>query len=213
VFGMMLTELDRDIMDFADVLHEIAMNITGKALYERLPPERLWEKAEAPVTRLIKLTESLRDKMLTLKPERKYTIEQKCSIVANPLASFQEIIQRKTADPQETTKVALEQLRAAILSGSDLVNLAKEVRNDISPAINEILKLREILVAKDYISSVQIPDSLKIRLTNLIEQTNSLETAVIGLENAVKRVKGRLALLQKEAMRLRFPEERDKEEP
>jgi len=213
VFGMMLTELDRDIMDFADVLHEIATNITGKALYERLPPERLWEKAEAPVTRLIKLTESLREKMLTLKPERKHTIEQKCNIVANPLASFQEIIQRKTADPQETTKVALEQLRAAILSGSDLVNLAKEVRNDISPAINEILKLREVLVAKDYISSVQIPDSLKIRLTNLIEQVNSLETAVIGLENAVKRVKGRLALLQKEAMRLRFPEEKDKEEP
>jgi len=207
---MMLTELDREIMDFADVLHEIATNITGKALYERLPPAQLWKKAEVPVTRLLKLTESLRDKMLTLKPEKKHSIEQRCNAITNPLESFKEIILRN-AEPQESTKLALEQLRSVVLSGSDLLSLAKEIRNAISPAINEILKLREIYVAKDYISSVQVPDALKVRLTNLIEQVNALETAVMGLENALKRVKGRVVKLQKEAMRLRFSEDKSKE--
>ncbi len=200
---MSVEDYGRQLGEFERVLQDIATNIAGGAVFERLPPEELWAKAEGPVTRLRTLAEVFREGMLTLKPERTAAIEGRFEALSHPLSAFKTVLFQKTGDPLANTGLALEQLRKAVAGGSDLLALAKEIRETPSPAIRQILQMREVSESKDYLATVQAPQTLQTRLIILTRHMVALEAALNSLEGALNDVRQRLATLQEESRRFR----------
>ena len=195
----------QQIGEFENALEQVTSAIPRDAVFERIPPKELWSKAEAPVTHLKKLAESFKTSLLILKPERAPTIEQLFEALIQPLNAFEEALFQKSTDPLANTKAALEQLRKAMVGGYDFLILAKEIRKAPSPAIKEILKLKEVYGAKEYISSVPVPETLQIRLTNLIRRVEAMSTSLTNLEKALNSVKRNLHDLQEESLKFRSP--------
>jgi len=193
----------QQIGEFENALEQVTAAIPRDAMFERMPPEELWSKAEAPVTHLKSLVESFKAYLLILKPEKAPTIEQLFEAMTQPLNAFEEALFQKSTDPMANTKAALEQLRKAIVGGYDFLILAKEIRKAPSPAIKEILRLKEVYGAKDYISSIQVPETLQMRLISLIKRVDALSTSLTNLEKALNSVKRNLHDLQEESQKFR----------
>lgn len=193
----------QQIGEFENALEQMTSAIPRDAVFERISPKELWSKAEAPVTHLKSLAESFKASLLILKPEKTPTIERLFEAMMQPLNAFEEALFQKSTDPMANTKAALEQLRKTMVGGYDFLILAKEIRKAPSPAIKEILKLKEVYGAKEYISSVQVPETLQIRLTSLIKRVGALSTSLTNLEKALDTVKENLRSLQEESLKFR----------
>jgi len=193
----------QQIGEFENALEQVTSAVPSDAMFERIPPKELRSKAEAPVTHLKSLAENFKVYLLILKPEKAPTIERLFEAMMQPLNAFEEALFQKSTDSLADTKAALEQLRKAIVGGYDFLILAKEIRKAPSPAIKEILRLKEVYGAKDYISSVQVPETLQIRLTGLIKRVEALSTSLTNLEKALNSVKRNLHDLQEESLKFR----------
>jgi len=193
----------QQIGEFENALEQVTSAIPRDAMFERMPPEELWSKAEAPVTQLKSLAESFKAYLLILKPEKAPTIERLFEAMMQPLNAFEEALFKESTDSLANTKAALEQLRKAIVGGYDFLILAKEIRKAPSPAIKEILKLKEVYGAKEYISSIEVPETLQIRLTSLIKRVEALNISLTNLEKALNSVKKNLHDLQEESLKFR----------
>ena len=200
---MVRKSFGQQIGEFENALEQVTSAIPRNAVFERIHPKELWSKAEAPVTRLKSLAESFKASLLILKSEKAPTIEQLFEAMIQPLNAFEETLFQKSTDPMANTKAALEQLRKAMVGGYDFLILAKEIRKAPSPAIKEILKLKEVYGAKEYISSVQVPETLQIRLTSLIRRVEALSTSLTSLEKALNTVKRNLHDLREESLKFR----------
>jgi len=193
----------QQIGEFENALEQVTSAIPRDAVVEQIPPKELWSKAEASVTHLKSLAESFKAYLLILKPEKALTIEQLFEAMIQPLNAFEEALFQKSTDPMANTKAALEQLRKAMVGGYDFLILAKEIRKAPSPAIKEILKLKEVYGAKEYISSVPVPETLQIKLTSLIRRVEALSTSLTNLEKTLNIVKRNLHDLQEESLKFR----------
>jgi len=210
---MIREDYSQQIDEFERVLQSVATDIAGRAVFERLPPKELWSKAEGHVTTLKNLSEAFRETMLTLKPEKTPVIEQRLEAFSQPLNAFKEILFQETAQVAANSRLALEQLRKAVAGGSDLLVLAKEIRDSPSQAIEAILKLREVYDAKEYLAAVRAPATFRTRLTKLTRHMETLEAAMKNLEKALDEVKERLSVVQEESRKFHSePEEAPAEE-
>ena len=139
---LVLEEFSHRVSELETVLQKVATEIASGALLERVQPMDLWNKSEASVTLLKMLAENCRETMTLLKPEKALAVEQRFRALTQPLNVFRDILFQKTNDPLANSRLAFEQLRKALMEGSDFLILAKEVRANPSPAIQEILQLR-----------------------------------------------------------------------
>jgi len=191
------------IAEFENALEQVAAAIPRDAIFERTPPKDSWTGLEAPIALLKKLAEALKASMLILKPEKTHTIERLFEGIIQPLNAFKETLFQESADPIANSRLALEHLRKAMVGGYDFLVLAKEIRDNTSPAIEEILKLREIYGAKEYISTVPAPETLHMRMIGLVKRAEALDMSLTSLEKALDEVKVNLNKIREESLKFR----------
>jgi len=195
----MITEsFRRDINEFEELLQKIATDITSGVIFERLLPAEIWNRSESSATDLSNLVERIRGNMLLLKPERTSSIEARFKAVVGPLNAFKDVLFQKTGDPVGKARQALEQLRRSVMEGSDLVKLAKEIEGSPSEMISEVLRLREVYGAKEYISAIPVPELVHNRFASLNRQIGSLRSYMSNLEKALAEVKAQLNIVEEE---------------
>lgn len=182
--------------EFEETLRQLATNITTGALFERLPPMDLWKYAEKDVTRLRELAESCKELMLVLKPEEAATTEQRFSVFFQGLTNFREILFQNSSEPLTNSRLALEQLRSAVVDGSEFLLSIKEVRDNPSALIGEVLRLREILESGGRVVTIEVPEGVQPMLERLSGDIENLRSALTVLERAVSEVKERVRVLQ-----------------
>jgi hypothetical protein len=187
--------------EFEETLQRLATDIATGVLFERLPPMDLWKMSEASVTRLKDLAESCKELMLILKPENAVTIEQRFSVVSQSLTNFRDILFQNSAEPLANSRLAFEQLRRAVVDGSDFLMLIREVRANPSPAIGEILRLREALETKGTVVTIEAPESIQPMLERLMRDIETLRSSLATLERAFQDVKDRVRVLQDDSLR------------
>lgn len=200
---MISQDYSRQIDEFERVLQEFETAISVGTISEDLPPVDLWGKAEAPVALIKDLAGNFKEAMLIMKPEKTPVIEQLFEATIQPLNAFEEALFRETTDPLAKSRLAFVQLRKAMVASSDFLNLAKEIRDEPSPIIQEILKLREVYAAKEYLAAVQAPEAFQTRLHRLIEHIEALNASLNSLERALDEVKECLSSFREESLKIR----------
>jgi len=189
---LIFEELGRRIGELEAVLQKVATDIASGALLERVQPMDLWNKSEASVTLLKMLAESCREAMTLLKPEKALTVEQRFGALAHPLNVFRDILFQKSNEPLANSRLAFEQLRKALMEGSDFLVLAKEIRSNPSPAIQEILLLREEKKGtRELVNAVSTPET-QLVTPRLLNDVEALRLSVMGMEKALSEVRERL---------------------
>lgn len=206
----MLREYGLQVKEFESVLHKIATDITSGILFESLQPNEVWNRAEPNITRLKELVEALQKSAVIIKPEKTFAIEQKSGNLLQTLTTFKDILFQNTANPSANSRLALEQLKKAVEFGSGFLFLAKETLNTPSPAIEAILKLRELSEAKGSIVVIEASEDLRPMVTALINRIEALKTTFTSIEKTVEEAKEQLRKLQEES--LKFQKENVKKE-
>lgn len=191
------------IDDYEEELQEVANEVSNIAASKQLTPTELASKAKKAAGILKNLVRKFREAMLILKPERKVVIEQSVVAVIQPLKAFNDLLFQKTEHPYSNSKLALEQLRKAVLKGYDLLILAKEIRDDPSPVIKDILTFREVYETKEYLTTIQAPETFQIRLKQLLEHLETLSVSLANLEKDLSVMRDNLDNVRKESFKLR----------
>jgi hypothetical protein len=197
---MLREDFERLAKEFEGTLRQLATNITTRALFERLPPMDLWKYAETDVTRLKELAESCKELMMVLKPEEAATVEQRFGVFFQGLTNFREILFQSSSEPLTNSRLAFEQLRNAVVAGSEFLLLLKEVRDNPSPLIGEVLRLREILESGGRVVTIEAPESIQPMLERLSRDIENLRSALAVLERAVSKVKERVRVLHENSL-------------
>ncbi len=209
---MIHEDYGRRIDEFERVLQKFASDITSGVVFERLSPMDLWSRAENPVTNLKNLAEGLKKTMLILKPEKYNEIERFHEALVQPLSAFRDMLFQKTVDPAANSRLAMEQLRKAMIAGSDLVVFARDIQKNPSPLIKEVLRLKEVYQTKDYLSTINVPGAFEVNLRSLLRSVEDLISFLDGLERAIDGARRSLKSLREESLRfhsapLETPEE------
>jgi len=200
---MSIEDFDLNISRFGELLQRITANMASGVILERVPPLDLWNMFEADLMVLRDLAGRLKETMLFLNPERVPTIERRFRALMQPINGFKDILFQKSEEPLANSRLALEQLRKALIEGSDFLDLTKEMRNNPSKGISEVLKLREIYKAKEYVSSVSIPETVYARFAGLRRNLESLKLRVSDLERAIGELSKSIENVQEEIAKFR----------
>ena len=195
---MIVEDFRRDIEEFENLLQKIATGITSGVIFERLPPAEIWDRSESSVTTLQNLAERVREAMLLLKPEKTSLIETRFKAVLDPLDAFKEALFQETEDPVGDARLGLEQLRRSVMEGSDLLKLAKDIEGNPSEVITEVLKLREVYGAKEYLSAIPVPELVHTRFSALNRHIHNLRSYMSSLEKGLEEVKPHLNMVEEE---------------
>jgi len=198
---MIHTDYGERIEEFEQVLQKVATNMASGVFFENLPPMDLWKKTEDHVSRLGGLAKGCREAMLILKPEKAHIVEKRFKAVAQPLGVYKDILFQKTKDPLANSTLALEQLSRAIAGGSDFIILAKEIRENPSPSISEILMLKRVVEAMEPASAVETLETARLRPARLIWRIEALRASLSSLERALEEAKESLNKLREDILK------------
>ena len=103
--GIKLLERFSDrINELETVSREIAIDITTGAIMERLPPQRIWERAGEMVTMVGELIKELREYLFIMKPEKVPTFQRQSVAISERLDRFKEILERDSFDHKDTSR-------------------------------------------------------------------------------------------------------------
>jgi hypothetical protein len=202
-----------NISKFEELLQEISASTTSGVISERLPPSDIWKKSEADVTTLRNLAEQIKKSMLILKPEKASTIEKRSATLLQSLSKFKELLFKK-GEQVPNPKLALDELRRAMIEGSSLIDLAKEIKNNPSEGIVAILKLKEVYDSKEYLSAIPVPEVTYVRFASLKNDIESLKLAVSNLEHQLSELRTNLDSVVEEISKFRvLPAEKTRGKP
>jgi hypothetical protein len=195
---LMIKDLESNIAHLEDLIQKVSSEILANVAYEKLPPAELWARSENLIGAIRNLTEEMKDKMLLLKPERAPSIRRKFRAILQPLNGFRETLQ-KPADPSGASKQALEHLRRVVTESQEFIEMARDILEKPSEGILELLKLREIYEAKEYISRVSVPETVYVKLEHLKRSMETLRLRISSLEQAIKDLLKQMDKFQEEA--------------
>ena len=171
---------------YEEALQKVENDILSRAFSKSLPPTELLGKTKDLIAIIKDLTRNFKETMLIIKPEKTPIITQLFKDIIKPLNAYEELLLQKTND---NASKALKQLGKAMLQSTNFLNLAKQIRDEPSPVIQEILKLREVYEAKEYLASVQIPKAFQAKLNHLNEHIEMFSTSLTNLEKALNVMK------------------------
>ena len=197
---MIYEKFRSQIAEFEEILQKLATEIASGIIFERLQPMEIWKKTENSTNRLIELNESLKDMMLMLKPEKEPTINKYYLNMAQTLKNFKEILFQKSPEPLANSKLAFEQLRKAVTDGSDYLILMREIRDNPSPIIDTILRLREAAQTKGPVITIQASEDLQPILNRIFQRIEKLRASLLMAEKALAEVKHQIKLLEEESL-------------
>jgi len=191
------------IGQFEELLQRITTEIVSNVLLEKMSPSEVWSRSQKDIISLRDLTERLKGLMLLLKPERAATIKRRAEATLKPLKAFEDILLGEAEGIPADSKRALEELRKATSEASELLELAKEIRDEPSEGISMLLRLKEVYDAKDYLSAVSIPEAMYIRLEGLKREIGNLKTSIANIEQALSELKRNLETILDEISKFR----------
>jgi hypothetical protein len=197
------------LSEFEENLQKLAKDIASGIIFERLEPSELWKRAENTVTRLKELVESLRTLMLILKPENAPLIEAQYANITKSLTNFKEILFQKTPDPLANSRLAFEQLRKAVTDGSDFLVLMRQIRDEPSPVIDAVLRLKATAEAKGPVVTIEAPKELQPLLEKMSKHVEAIRASIISAEKALGEVKEHLRKMQEEYLQLGSSEKKE----
>ena len=181
------------IEKYEEALQKVEDDILSRAFSKSLPPTELLGKTKDLIALIKDLTRNFRETMLIIKPEKTPIITQLFNDIIKPLNTYEEFLLQKTND---NSSQALKQLGKAMLQSTNFLKLAKQIRDEPSPSIQKILKLREVYEAKEYLASVQMPKAFQAKLNHLNENIEMFSTSLTNLEKALNVMKTYLRNLQ-----------------
>jgi len=184
-----IEDYNLNISQFEELLQRITSDTTSNVVLEKLAPSEIWERSQRDVTSLRGLAEQLRDFMLLLKPERAPTIKRRVEALLKPLSIFEEILLRKSEGSPDDSRLALDELRRAAVEGSNLLELAKEIRDNPSESMATLIRLKEVYEAKEYLSAISIPEATYVRFEGLKKEIKNLRLSIANIERALKELK------------------------
>jgi len=199
------------IGQFEELLQRITTEIISNVLLEKMPASEVWSRSRKDIISLRDLTEYLRGLMLLLKPERAATIKRRAEATLKPLKAFEDILLGKAEGIPADSKRALEELRKATAEASELLELAKEIRDKPSEGISMLLRLKEVYDAKNYLSAVSIPEVMYVRLESLKREIGNLKISIVHVEQALSELKQNLETVLDEISKFR-PLRKEEEE-
>ena len=210
----LIEDYNLKISQFEELLQRITSDTTSSVVLERLSPSEIWERSQRDVTSLRDLAKQLRDFMLLLKPERAPTIRRRVEALLKPLGFFEEILTRKSGGSPDDSRLALDELRRATVEGSNLLELAKEIRDNPSEIISTLLRLKEVYDAKEYLSAISIPEATYVRFEGLKKEIKNLRLSIASIEHALEDLKQSLDGVAAEISKFRpLPEEKTRGKP
>lgn len=181
----LIRDLESKISHLEEILQNISVKILANIFYEDAPPARLLADSENYISALRETAEEAKSIMLLLKPERTPSIKRAFREFTQPIDAFIRTL-REAEATRGSSKPSLEHLKAAIKQGQDFVGLAKEIAKNPSMCIAEILRLKEISEAKDYILRVNVPEAIYIRLEHLKKSLESLKAHILSLDESAR---------------------------
>ena len=190
----MMEEFKAKLDSLEDVVKDIAVDITTGVIVERLPPEKVWEKAGDRVLKITSLTKELKEALLTIKPERAPTVEKYAAMIVEGLEKFRETLFRP-GEPLERSREGIEQLRRSLVNVSDFMSICREALSNPSPVIREIMSLKERAVVKT-------PTSYAERLSSLLDTISVIQSILRETLSALTRIDGELSSVKGEVERL-----------
>ena len=210
---MLIEDFTVNLSKFEELLQEISASTTSGVISERMSPSDIWKKSEADVTTLRNLAEQIKKSMLILKPEKASTIEKLSATMLQSLSKFKEFLFKK-GEQALNSKLALDELRRAMIEGSSLLDLAKEIKNNPSEGIVAILKLKEVYDSKEYLSAIPVPEVTYVRFASLKNDIESLKLAVTNLERQLSELRTNLDSVVEEISKFRvLPAEKTRGKP
>jgi len=195
---MTVESFARDMDEFENALHRIANDLTTGAISEGLAPEEVWTRSESSVGSLRNLANQIMNVMLVLKPEKAPAIEKTYEAVANPLDAYKEVLFRSSQDPASSTRLAIGHLKKSISAGSEFLRLAKDIEKHPSEVIADILRLKEVHDAKDYISAVHVPEAVHARFLVLKKHLENLRSQMSNLEKNLEKIRTQIGIVEEE---------------
>ena len=199
----MIQDYEVKIGQFEELLQRITTEIISNVLLEKMPASEVWSRSRKDIISLRDLTEHLRGLMLLLKPERAATIKRRAEATLKPLKAFEDILLGKAEGIPADSKRALEELRKATAEASELLELAKEIRDKPSEGISMLLRLKEVYDAKNYLSAVSIPEVMYVRLESLKREIGNLKISIVHVEQALSELKQNLETVLDEISKFR----------
>lgn len=194
----MIKDLESKIIRLEDLLQKISGEILANVLYEKFSPGELLAKSEDDINAMRKLADEMKDYMLLLKPERASSIRRSYREFMQPINSFLEILKKQAEPHQNLSKQALDYLRRAVTVGQDFIELSRDIIRAPSKTILEILRLKEICEAKDYISRVSIPEAVYVRLEYFRKSMESLKTSLSRLDQSIQELRRQISRIEEE---------------
>lgn len=198
---MLREEFRRLAKEYEEALQQLSSDITTGVLSERLPPMDLWKLAETDVVKLKDLTTNCKDRMLILKPEQAAAVEQRFGMLFQGLTNFREILFQNSSEPLTNSRLAFEQLRSAVVDGSEFLWLIKEARECPSPLINEVLRLREIAESADRTVTNRSSENITPSSEGLSQEIDNLRSTLDNLERTILDLKERTVAPNDSSMR------------
>lgn len=198
---MIKKDFSDEIGEFEEVLQKIASDIAGGVLFEKLPPSEMLSKTERYVTRLKDLVTSAEETMLTLKPEKTYTIKRVCQSFIQTLTNFKEILLQNSPDPLANSRLAFEQLRKTVTDGSDLLFLMRDVRDNPSPLINAVINFKKASETRGQVINIRVSEDLQPLLKHILSRIDEFRLALISLEKKIGEMKKIMRELQEESLK------------
>ncbi|HDN63202.1 MAG TPA: hypothetical protein ENF56_04485 [Candidatus Bathyarchaeota archaeon] len=199
-------ELNNQIESFEKLAQKVTLEIIDNTVFQKASLSQVRGKAEASINELKDLAYRMKENMLTLKPEKHLTIEKVYRSVVEPLDDFGETISKETGEAS-IPREALEKLRRAVINGSELILLAKNIVADPSRSLTEIMRLKEIAEAKEYISMVSAPEALLTRIRSVLEEVEDLESAISILQSRLEGIRIKVDRIKDALKKIRSPSE------
>lgn len=199
-------ELNGQIELFEKLAQKVTLEIIDNTVFQKASIPEARSRAEASINKLKDLAYRMKENMLTLKPEKHLTIERVYRSVVEPLEDFGEMISKKTGEAS-IPREALEKLRRAVINGSELILLAKNIVADPSRILTEIMRLKEIAEAKEYISMISAPETLLTRIRSVLEEVEDLESAISILQSRLEGIRIKVDRIKDALKKIRSPSE------
>lgn len=191
-------ELEAKIFRLEDLLEKVSGEILANVAYERTPPAELWAKSESDINAIRDVVREIKDTMLLLKPERAPSIRRRFRAFMQPIEGFIETLKKSQGQDTNASRKALEYLRAAVTESQEFIAMARDIIRSPSEMIQEIMKLKEVYEAKEYISKVSIPGAVYARLEHLRRSMETLKLRISSLEQAIQELLKQMDKVQDE---------------
>lgn len=198
---LLIRDLESKISHLVDSLQSISKNILANVSYESAPPSKLLADSEGYLSSLKGTADEVKNILLVIKPERAPSINKAFKELMQPINAFIRAL-KEAGETQVASKQLLEHLRSVVKSGQGFVELAREIANNPSKGIMEVLRLREISETKNYISRIHLPEVVQMRLEYLKRSLESFKMHVSRLEESARDLLKYIDWIEEEISRL-----------